>query len=65
LKASQKHRVKKRGSEEEAAMMMECMSMEGMGWMMGGMMGGIAIVWILFVILLVLASAALVKFLRR
>lgn len=35
--------------------------MEGMGWMMGGM----ALVWILFIILLVLAIAALVKFLRN
>lgn len=39
-------------------MMMESM---GMGWMMGGM----ALVWILVVIVLVLAIAALVKFLRR
>jgi len=33
----------------------------GMGWMMGGM----ALVWTLVVIVLVLAIAALVKFLRR
>jgi len=39
-------------------MMMESM---GMGWTMGGM----ALVWILVVIVLVLAIAALVKFLRR
>lgn len=39
-------------------MMMESV---GMGWMMGGM----ALVWILVVIVLVLAIAALVKFLRR
>lgn len=39
-------------------MMMDSM---GMGWMMGGM----ALVWILVVIVLVLAIAALVKFLRR
>lgn len=37
------------------------MSMEGMGWMMGG---GI-VIGILIVLLLVLAIAALVKYLRR
>ncbi|MEO3432344.1 hypothetical protein [Inquilinus sp. CAU 1745] len=35
------------------------MDMEGMGWMMGGM----ALVWILVLIVLVLAIAALVKYL--
>ncbi len=35
--------------------------MDGMGWMMGGM----ALVWLLVVLVLVLAIAALVKHLRR
>lgn len=35
--------------------------MEGMGWMMGG----VALVWVLVVIVLVLAIAALIKYLRN
>ncbi len=35
--------------------------MDGMGWMMGGM----ALVWLLVVLVLILAIAALVKHLRR
>ena len=36
------------------------MGMDGMGWMMGGM----AVAWILGLIFLVLAIAALIKYLR-
>ena len=36
------------------------MMMEGMGWMMGGM----ALVWVLIVVVLVLAIVALIKYLR-
>ncbi len=32
---------------------------------MGGMMGGMVLIWILVIVLLVLGIAALVKFLRR
>ena len=35
--------------------------MDGMSWMMGGM----ALVWLLVVVLLVLGIAALLKYLRR
>ena len=35
--------------------------MDGMGWMMGGM----ALVWILVLVVLVLVIAALVKYLRK
>ena len=35
--------------------------MDGMGWMMGGM----ALVWILVLVVLVLVIAALIKYLRR
>jgi len=35
--------------------------MDGMGWMMGGM----ALVWILVLVVLVLAIVALVKYLRK
>ena len=41
--------------------MLDCMGMEGMGWMMAGM----GLVWLLILIVLVLAIAALIKFLRR
>ena len=37
------------------------MSMEGMGWMMGGGL----VIGILIIVLLVLAIAALVKYIRR
>ena len=36
------------------------MNMDGMGWMMAGM----GLVWILVIVVLVLAGAALVKYLR-
>ena len=35
--------------------------MDGMGWTMGGM----GLVWILLLVVLVLAAAALIKYLRR
>ena len=35
--------------------------MDGMGWMMGGM----GLIWILILVVLVLAAAALIKYLRR
>ncbi len=39
---------------------MNMMDMNGMGWMMGGM----ALVWILVLVVLVLIIAALIKYLR-
>jgi hypothetical protein len=43
-------------TSEEASMMHD---------MMGGMMWGMGLIWVLVVIVLVLAIAALVKYLRR
>jgi hypothetical protein len=39
----------------------DMMTGAGMGWMMGGM----AVVWVLTLVALVLAIAALIKYLRR